>query len=354
MKNTLNLFACLLTAAAPLFAQEGEPSIDAAPVTIKQRIIYNSDQPVSYEDRQKALALRNVCRILEGVVDKESADAAADAVYENMLVVNVGGEAHQLPDEEMTGQQSVDYWTAAKEAGDRLSREFFYGSYDLAEAMGLPSEMAEKPSETQLNGAREYLAAMREAGVLLSRVVDDRSAAAAAEPYMALRWRIPPAQEAMGDADMMLLLQAVGMDGEMMYLEMATARIRSCNFYGCPQLAEAMGFSAQDAVMPGELTPEAQKQLEEMLSVAFKQYNLSGGPGFTRETAWVLPKGVKPQTVVNSLPDCMKQDSDLMIAASTNSINGGTFYVYDVVAEWEGKSYKLEQYFKDSTPENEN
>ena len=112
-----------------------------------------------------------------------------------------------------------------------------------------------------------------------------------------------------------------------------------------------MGFSAQDAVMPGELTPDAQKQLEEMLTVAFKQYNLSGGPGFTRETAWVLSKGVEPQTILNSLPDCMKQDSALMTAS--NSINSGTFYVCDVVAEWEGKSYKLELYFKTSTPENE-
>ena len=345
MKTSHNLFACLLTVSSPLWAQNEEAGIDAAPVKITQRIIYNSDQPVSYEDRQKALALRNVCRILEGVVDKQSADAAADAVYENMLVVLVGGEEHRLPDEEMTGQQSVDYWTAAKEAGDRLSRVFFYGSFDLAAAMGMPEDAAVIPTDAQLNGAREYLAALREAVVVLSRVVDDRSAAAAAEPYMALRWRIAPAQETMGNADMMRLLQAVGMEeGEMMYLEMATARIRSCNFYGCPQLAEAMGFSAQEAVMPGELTPQAQKQLAQLMEDTFKTYALTGGPGLTRETAWILPEGVSAQTLLASLPACMKQDSDLMAVSAPD--NRGEFRVCDVVAELDGKSYKLELWLK--------
>ncbi|MBR5876170.1 MAG: hypothetical protein IKZ10_04970 [Akkermansia sp.] len=349
MKTSFILFAGAMLVAYQGHAQEPAPSIDAAPVKITQRIIYNSDKPVSFEDRQKALALRNICRILEGVSDKESADAAADAVYENMLVVNVGGDAHLLPDEEMTGQQSVDYWTAAKEAGDRLSRVFFYGSVELALAMGMPPEMAEAPSEAQLNAAREYLAAMREAVVLLSRVVDDRSAAAAAEPYMALRWRITPAQSAMGDADLNTLLRAVGMEeGEMMYLDMATDRIRECNFYGSPELAVALGFSAQDVVMPGELTPEAQIQLENILQEAFKKHALSGGPGLTRETAWRLPEGVVLQSLMNDLPACMKQDSPLLEQPGFGSAE--SYDVCDVMAEWEGKSYKLQLWIVHPAP----
>ncbi|MBR4310980.1 MAG: hypothetical protein IKT79_08115 [Akkermansia sp.] len=340
------LFSGLLLAATSIPAQEAGPSIDAAPVKLTQRIIYNSDQPVSFEERQKALALRNVSRILDGVADKESADAAADSVYENMLVVNVGGEEHRLPDEEMTGQQSVDYWMAAKESADRLSREFFYGSVDLAEALGMPSELAVRPSEAQLNAAREYLAAMREAVVLLSRVVDDRSATAAAEPYMALRWRIGPAQSAMGDVDLTILLRAVGMEeGEMMYLGMATERIRACNFYGSPELAVAMGFTAQDAVVPGDLTPEVELELEELLAAAFKPMEVTGGPGFSQKTAWLLPQGTDVNTVLAALPACVKLDSPVRMQRSNEAEDRRNFHVCDVVAELKGESYKLELWF---------
>lgn len=344
MKMPFCLFACLLLAAPQGQSQEPAPSIDAAPVKITQRIIYNSDQPVGFEDRQKALALRNVARILDGVTDKASADAAADAVYENMLVVNVGGAEHSLPDEEMTGQQSVDYWMAAKVATDRLTREFFYGSVDLVDSLGLPAELAELPTEAQLNAAREYLSAMREAVVLLSGVVDSHSATAAAAPYMALRWRIAPAQSAMGEVDVTLLLQAVGMEeGEMMYLGMATERIRVCNFYGSPELAVAMGFSAQDAVVPGELTPEVEKELHSLLSFAFKPLALSGGPGFSQKTAWVLPQGTDVNTVLAALPSCIKVDSPVRRQRSNDEPRH--FQVCDVVAELKGESYKLELWF---------
>ena len=92
MKKLFLISCCLAAAVA---AQEQELS---APVKITQRLVYNSDAPVDYEARQKALAFKKVCEILKGVHDKESADVVADAVYETMIVVHVGGEAHRLPD----------------------------------------------------------------------------------------------------------------------------------------------------------------------------------------------------------------------------------------------------------------
>lgn len=317
-------------------AQEPAPSIDVAPVKVTQRIVYNSDEPISYDERQKALALRNVCRILEGVTDLESANAAADAVYENMLVVNVGGEDHRVPDEEITGQQAMDYWMAAKEAGDRMRRVFFYGSEDLAVCMGLEPELAIVPTDAQMQGAREMLSAMREAVVVLSQVIDDRSAAAAVEPFMKLRWRITPAQAAMEGADAASLLYAAGMEeGEMMYLPMISERLKSCNFYGCAELAVALGFSAEDAVMPGKLTPEVQKQLEEALAASLKAVALSGGPGLSPDTAWVLPAGVN---VADHLPACMKPDGPAITAPDKPSM-------LPIMAEPDSKPYKLELWF---------
>jgi hypothetical protein len=72
MKTPFYMFAGLLLAAPHIHAQDATPSIDAAPVKITQRIIYNSDRPVSFEDRQKALALRNVARYARVICQKNS------------------------------------------------------------------------------------------------------------------------------------------------------------------------------------------------------------------------------------------------------------------------------------------
>lgn len=338
MKN-LFLFTCGLAAA--VIAQEPELS---APVKITQRLVYNSDAPVDYEARQKALAFKKVCEILKGVHDKDSADAVADAVYDTMLVVLVGGEAHSLPDEEMTGQESLDYWMAAQEAGKNLSKVFFYGSEELAIAMGMPVELAQLPTPEQLASAREYLEVMRAAGKILSEVVDNTTATAAVEPMKALSWRLSAAQTGMEGKAPELLLPAVGAeDGELMFVPMALQRLQACHFYGCAELAAALGFSAQDVLMPGELTPEVQLKLEQLLQSAFSKHALSGGPGLSRETAWILPEGVTPQSLMNALPACMKQDSPLMAHAGTDSSDA--YEVCDVMAEWEGKSYKLTLWF---------
>ncbi len=339
MKKFILFFCCLAAVAAA----QGQES--AAPVKITQRLIYNSDAPVDYEARQKALAFKKVCEILKGVHDKESADAVADAVYETMLVVHVSGDAHRLPDEAMTGQESLDYWMSAQEAGKTLSKVFFYGSEELAIAMGMPVELAQLPTPEQLAAAREYLEVMRAAGKILSEVVDNASATAAVESIKALSWRLGAAQTGMAGKAPELLLPAAGAEeGELMFVPMAMQRLQACRFYGCAELAAALGFPAQDVVISGELTPEVQLQLESLLQESFKKHAPCGGPGLSLETAWILPEGVAAQSLLNDLPACMKQDSPVLQQVGTDS--SAQHSACDVVAEWEGKSYKMELWFK--------
>ena len=338
--KTLFFISCCLAAVAT--AQEPELT---APVKITQRMVYNSDAPVDYEARQKALAFKKVCEILKGVHDKESADAASDAIYETMLVVHVGGEAHRLPDEEMTGQESLDYWMAAQEAGKNLSKAFFYGSEKLAIAMGMPVELAKVPTQEQLDAAREYLDVMRAAGKILSGVVDYASAAAAVEPMKELSWRLGSAQSGMGDMAPELLLPAVGAeDGEHLFVPMALQRLQACRFYGSAELAVALGYPADGISAYEQLDEKVKPIFENQLLEALKSENVSGGPGLSAETAWILPEGMSPESLMNNLPACMKQDSSIMPHFS--SASSENYAKCDVVAEWEGKSYKLELWFK--------
>lgn len=339
MKNLFLVSCCLAAAVA---AQE--PAL-SAPVKITQRLVYNSDEPVDYEARQKALAFKKVCEILKGVHDKESADAVADAVYETMLVVLVGGDAHRLPDEEMTGQESLDYWMAAQEAGKTLSKVFFYGSEELAIAMGMPVELAQLPTPEQLAAAREYLEVMRAAGKILSEVVDNASASSAVEPMKALSWRLGAAQSGMGEMAPELLLPAVGSeDGEHLFVPMALQRLQACRFYGCAELAVALGYSAEGISEYEPLDDKVKQVLENQLMQALTSENVTGGPGLSVETAWILPEGVSPQSLVNDLPACMKQDSPVLQQVGTDS--SAQYAACDVVAEWDGKSYKMELWFK--------
>ena len=345
--KTLFFISCCL--AAVVTAQEPELT---APVKITQRMVYNSDAPVDYEARQKALAFKKVCEILKGVHDKESADAASDAIYETMLVVHVGGEAHRLPDEEMTGQESLDYWMAAQEAGKNLSKAFFYGSEKLAIAMGMPVELAKVPTQEQLDAAREYLDVMRAAGKILSGVVDYASAASAVEPMKALSWRLGSAQRGMAGMSPELLLPAVGAeDGEHLFVPMALQRLQACRFYGCAELAVALGYSADGISEYEPLDDKAQQFLEGQLMQALKPESVEGGPGLSAETAWILPEGMTPEALMNHLPSCMKQDSPIQTRA--NAASSKTYAVCDVVAEWEGKNYKLELWFSRPTTANE-
>ena len=128
-----------------------------------------------------------------------------------------------------------------------------------------------------------------------------------------------------------------------MYLGMATERIRACNFYGSPELAVAMGFTSQDAVVPGDLTPEVELELEELLAAAFKPMEVTGGPGFSQKTAWLLPQGTDVNTVLAALPSCIKVDSPVRRQRSNDEPLH--FQVCDVVAELKGESYKLELWF---------
>lgn len=269
-----------------------EPLVPVAPVKVTQRIIYNSDQPIAPHERQQALAMRNVCRLLAGVHDAATADAAAAEVQRNMQVLR--GQGAPLPDEPVTGQQAVDFHTAAVEAEKKQRAAFYHGSAALAAALGVPVQWATLPTQEQMAAARENLAAIRATVLLLSNVVDDRSAAAAAPEVLRLRALMSNLEARLSGLDMTTVMLAAGLEeGELQYIPMCLERLRQVNVYGCAELAQALGLPVQVANLPGELT---QAQLGSLCSTLMQRYHaaadklpgVSGGPGIKEKEAWEL------------------------------------------------------------------
>ena len=166
-----------------------------------------------------------------------------------------------------------------------------------------------------------------------------------------LSWRLGSAQSGMGNMVPEVLLPAVGAeDGEHLFVPMALQRLQACRFYGCAELAVALGYPADGISAYEPLDDKVKPILENQLMQALKSESMSGGPGLSAETAWILPEGVEAQSLMNNLPACMKQDSPIMLRLSSDSSQN--YATCDVVAEWEGKSYKLELWF--SLPATEN
>lgn len=272
--------------------QAQEPLVPVAPVKVTQRIIYNSDEPIDAAARQRALAMRNVAHLLNVVTDRATADAAAAEVARNMAVLHGHGEP--LPDEVVTGQQAIDYHTAAVEAEKRQRAAFYRGSVALAKALRVPEAWATLPSEAQMAAARENLTAIRAVVVLLSNVVDKRSAAAAAPEVLRLREQMQAYETQLAGLDMINMLLAAGMEEEeMQYIPMCLARLRDVNVYGCEELASALDLTIEIVDVPDDLTDA---ELGALCSTLMQRYaaaaevleGVSGGPGIKPDDAWIL------------------------------------------------------------------
>ncbi|MBQ8478926.1 MAG: hypothetical protein IJ503_00905 [Akkermansia sp.] len=327
----------ILAVVVPLLSAQ-EPIVPVAPVKVTQRIIYNSDKPIEPHERQKALAMRNVCALLGGVTDTATADVAAAEVLRNMQVLR--GQGAPLPDEPVTGQQAVDYHTAVVEAEKKQRAAFYHGSTALATALGVPAAWATIPTDMQMAAARENLKAIRETVLLLSNVVDDRSAAAAAPEVRRLRELMAGLEQSMSGLDITTVMMAAGLEeGELMYIPMCLERLRLVNVYGCEELAAALGLPIEIAHIPGELTDAELGKLcytllQRRAAAADKLPGVSGGPGLKDDEPWVLD--CTPE-VRQAFMEIVLQGAKLEYC---EKVEGGE--KLHLLMPWEGKEVKLE------------
>ena len=84
-------------------------------------------------------------------------------------------------------------------------------------------------------------------------------------------------------------------DPRMAQLNHIEQQLDDAYFYGCPALARAMGYDWRDAIIPTPVSETKLKQLKKTAQDKLKVYltpeqlrEVSGGPGFSADEAWVL------------------------------------------------------------------
>ena len=84
-------------------------------------------------------------------------------------------------------------------------------------------------------------------------------------------------------------------DPRMAQLNNIGQQLDDAYFYGCPALARAMGYDWRDAIIPTPVSETKLKQLKKTARDTLKDYltaeqlsEVSGGPGFSADEAWVL------------------------------------------------------------------
>lgn len=84
-------------------------------------------------------------------------------------------------------------------------------------------------------------------------------------------------------------------DPRMAKLRELEQRIEDAYYYGCPALARAMGGDWQDAIIPTAVSPHKLSQMKKAAHRNSSRYltpeqleEVSGGPGFSAEEAWIL------------------------------------------------------------------
>lgn len=126
-------------------------------------------------------------------------------------------------------------------------------------------------------------------------------------------------------------------------------RLRNAHFYGATALAEYLNFSAEDALIPMPATQELRQQLtKEILENAAQRpslHEVSGGPGFDRECAWIVHMTDKQACYDVSFAAATDGLADWEDSTQRMEVVGERRYiVYTVTLQRNEQRYKVEQW----------
>lgn len=193
----------------------------------------------------------------------------------------------------------------------------------------------------------KYVAALSEAALHLEAVADKESADAAAPAVAAVVALAAAYGELLDDS---LQAEAVRQSG---WNQDVVDALPSVYYYGSAALAQACGQTAEEAEEPAA-PPESllhglRAQLESLSAEVLQRAGLSGGPGCTRDSAWL------PVTATDTIAD---ETCAVLLAAwegyspsilkenlVADADNNKFYAVLSIVVRVEDKRYLLEQWF---------
>ena len=139
-------------------------------------------------------------------------------------------------------------------------------------------------------------------------------------------------------------LTAAGITAE--GVEKTVSKLVENKFYDCAELAELFGYSQTDLLEPGEVTPELLQTLgaELQAKLGDKVAAISGGPGFTEQTAWKLGSDINNldlvPVIMEALPGAEKEDQTLVYTEE-----GPIYGRMSFALPYQGKAYRLQMWF---------
>lgn len=139
-------------------------------------------------------------------------------------------------------------------------------------------------------------------------------------------------------------LTAAGITAE--GVEKTFSKLVENKFYDCAELAELFGYSQTDLLEPGEVTPELLQTLgaELQAKLGDKVATISGGPGFTEQTAWIMGTDINNldlvPVIMETLPGAEKEDQTLVYTEE-----GPIYGRMSFALPYQGKVYHLQMWF---------
>ncbi len=202
----------------------------------------------------------------------------------------------------------------------------------------------------------EAIRAMTSVTELLEGVQDRASADAAAEKLKVRMALLSELGYGLQYIPYPLVLQAMSEAGiTQERTESTQKRLEENRYYGSTELAEAMGEPAYKAMELTAPTPELLATLEQNLRAAAAQVpNISGGPGFSKESAWGLTAEHNFAVIANLLEDAIsvadsqaeKQDGQIV-----HDEQGRLFVRYEYVISRNGKATVVELWYMVAMPD---
>lgn len=310
---------------------------------------------MSTADLMMANALQKLVVILGSVNDCAGADAVAAEVEGYCSCLNdavADGEPQWgFSPEPMTMEQASMAEDGVRTQVARLRAASYFGSVALAEAIGDEASCAVLPTAEQLAALQLVADNIRELSVILNGVEDTAAADAAAGKVAILLAELPEKVRGVELPRRTLedSLALVGMSSEEIKdFHSLEKRLRAEYFYGSEALAKALFAPEGAAELPAEPTEEVLAAIS--VEIAAAEVSMpglqSGGPGISQATAWVIAEtsaqAVSMQyRLMSMLPGVVAPERQALVPGE----DGRYFDRHQVVYTYEGKRYRIEQWF---------